>query len=852
MERLAVDIGCGSDGVLPWWSSAGIEPALRGSLVTDGQPTQPESAAVPVRARDARWSNLWQVPTIVVSLALILGGLLYARSGTPEHDFDGALADVEALLAAGEFDQAATFLREIIQPHLQEATDSHRGKFNALIADMLYLAQEARGGATSATRQSIVDRYQAARQLGFNFGPKRIERWANTLIDLGRLDRAELFVDTLDALTAHEDEASEAELARNRVMRRLVEASLAEPELPFERMMAVLGEYRANPRLHTRDVVWAIAREAELRQHAGLVRESVDRLLVDMRRIEPRLEYEKVNLGELYVLLARGYYQLAEYALAQQQTDRALALLDQSDPVRADAYEIQGRILLARGQFDQAFDAFQTATVDFENTTSFLHALLGRAETHAVLGRHEDSRQDYEALARAIEARSAPNPPKPDVVAKSLIDRHDASLATGQLDLALSYIKLAPAFFKTEMPEAVLLRLASTSRQLAENLLADATGGVGRELDPAVRREASEHYREAANYFQRRARVLRPLPTEDAAWAQSLWNAADCYDLAGYYDLAIGLFNEYIEGRGEEDPVRVEAKFRLARCHQAAADFERAVMFYEQVIAENPRSPLAARSYVPLATSLAALGRKGDAELQLRRVISGSVGLEPEAVEFADALLALGTLHHRGSQYVEAIEELDRFSASYPDDPRLTEAMYRLADSHRLLAQQFAAQLAQNNLPRSRAEELSTERNRHLTEAEARFAVVQERYDARGLARLDQLQQDQLRNALLYRGDCEYELGNLNRAIELYDQAARRYADHPASLVALIQIVNAYVKLGDTARAATAHNRALLRLQQMPERAFTGPDAVLGAEAWEAWLRSLPPGVALVAGNRTN
>ncbi len=815
--------------------------------VTDGQPIQPDPGGAPRRNRDGRWSNLWQVPTIIVSLLLIVGGLLYARGSQPGHDFDGALADVEALLAADEFDQAAAFLREVIQPNLTEATDVHRAKFNALVADMLYLAQEARGGATSSTRQSIVDRYQAARQLGFDFGAKRLERWANTLIDLRRLDRAELFVDSLDALTAHETESDEAGLARNRVMRRLVEASLSETDLPFEQMMTVLGEYRANPRLHTRDVIWTMAREAELRQRAGLIRESVDRLLVDMRRIEPRLEYERVNLGELYVLLARGYYQLAEYQLAEQQVLRAFDILDQSDPIRGDAFEVYGRVLMAKAEFDLAFDAFRSATIDFEGTSSFLSALLGRAEAHAVLGRHEDSRQDYEALARAIESGRHVSPPRPEEVATSLIDRHDAALATGQLDLALSYMKLAPGFFRTEMPESVLLRLASTSKQLAENLLAGAPTGLGNEPDPAVRREASEHYHQAANYFQRRARVLRPLPTEDAAWAQSLWSAADAYDLAGYYDLAIGLFQEYIDGRGETDPIRLEAKFRLARCYQASADYEKAVEHYEQVIAENPRSVLAARSFVPLAASLVALDRPADAEQKLLLVISGSVGLEPDAIEFADALLALGTLYHRQGAFVEAIEALDRFAASYLDDSRLSEALYRLADSHRLLADRIGQQMRQANLPKSRTDELTVQRNRHLTEAEARYAVVQQRYDERGVARLDQLEQDRLRNSLLYRGDCEYQLENFDRSIELYDQAARRYADHPASLIALIQIVNAYIRIGDEARAATAHNRALLRLQQMPDRAFSGPDSVLGAEAWEAWLSSLPPGIAMVS-----
>ena len=59
-------------------------------------------------------------------------------------------------------------------------------------------------------------------------------------------------------------------------------------------------------------------------------------------------------------------------------------------------------------------------------------------------------------------------------------------------------------------------------------------------------------------------------------------------------------------------------------------------------------------------------------------------------------------------------------------------------------------------------------------------------------------------------------------------------------MTALIQIVNCYVSLGDTNRARTAHRRALVRLNKLPDEAFEEPDALLDRAAWEQWLKNMP------------
>jgi TPR repeat protein len=50
-----------------------------------------------------------------------------------------------------------------------------------------------------------------------------------------------------------------------------------------------------------------------------------------------------------------------------------------------------------------------------------------------------------------------------------------------------------------------------------------------------------------------------------------------------------------------------------------------------------------------------------------------------------------------------------------------------------------------------------------------------------------------LKLSYFYRADCIYDLGQYAEAIKLYDTAAGRYQEDPATLAAYVQIVNAYV-----------------------------------------------------------
>jgi tetratricopeptide (TPR) repeat protein len=107
-------------------------------------------------------------------------------------------------------------------------------------------------------------------------------------------------------------------------------------------------------------------------------------------------------------------------------------------------------------------------------------------------------------------------------------------------------------------------------------------------------------------------------------------------------------------------------------------------------------------------------------------------------------------------------------------------------------------------------------------------------------ARMETHERDLHRLSQLYHADCAFFLGDYESAVVLYDRVARRYADHHSSIYALVQVVNAYNALGDSERAAAAHERTLARLGQMREGAFDAIDALMDREAWERWLQSTP------------
>ncbi|MCA9295041.1 MAG: hypothetical protein KC983_00960, partial [Phycisphaerales bacterium] len=89
------------------------------------------------------WSEVWQVPAILISGGLIAGGVYVAMQRAPGPDFDGVLAQIESQIATEQYEDASSALRDVVQPHLPEASTLQRARFHALVGDWIYATMDA-------------------------------------------------------------------------------------------------------------------------------------------------------------------------------------------------------------------------------------------------------------------------------------------------------------------------------------------------------------------------------------------------------------------------------------------------------------------------------------------------------------------------------------------------------------------------------------------------------------------------------------------------------------------------------------------------------------------------------------
>jgi tetratricopeptide (TPR) repeat protein len=830
-----------------------IDDRTREASPPAAEPQDGEGAQRPTRW--AAWSDRWQIPTILASLALIVLGLWVVRQRVAQPDLATALTRAESLLDRGDLAGAARHLDQDIHRAAGRAGRELRARYHALVGDWAAARRFAEADRSPASALQVVEHYHTADSLGRLLVPEQVEQWAEALVDLGRLDEARHRAAVLEGLAVQGEGGDAMRRRRNRVLRRITETSLEDPDRETDDLIALLERYRADRMLRPPDELWAVARQAELRLDAGRTQEAVDHLLIDMRRVEQRTgDPATLEFGAVYGLLGRGYLELGRYDHAEFALRQALLRLGDGDPVRGDAFVLLGRLSMERGITEEALELMDEVVREYPGARAHLPALLGRAEIRSILGDHEGSLRDYEALRRAMmdEQRGERTGRSPELApadaARSLVRRHDVALSLGDFELALRCALLAERFFPPDaVPSGILGRIAGTARRRADAIIHDALEGMGdatRDLaiiDPEVRADASQLYEQAGTYYDRRTRTITAEAGDDDSWAESLWLAADSFDLAGRTGEAIDRLLEYLDARPDTDPRRPQVLYRLAQAYHARLEWLSAAARYEELIARHSRSTFATRSAVPLAQVYVQLDRRADAIQCLRGVLSGGV-LEPDARDYRDALIELGRVHHESGNHLAAIERLDEARQRYPEDRRFEEILYRLADASRLHARDLRRRVETEltHAPRD-AEHLAEIVRSFLAQARDLYASVCSTLDA-DLDRRAAVDRDLLRNAMRFRADCAYELEDYREAIEIYDQLARRFPDEYAAIHALIQVHNAYVALGEVERAGSAQRRARQRLAQMPDDVFEDPAALLDRAAWERWLANSPLG----------
>lgn len=790
--------------------------------------------------------DLWQIPTAIGAIGLLVLGILLWKSGQDPTDFHGALDTVERYLEQQEPEPAIDILNGPVLAHLNDpAVDTAvLARFYALRADALFLRQKQAGLDVEANHVHVLRNYeQSLRHTSEPLSSVRLARKAETLFALGRYD---------DAISQARKLPETETGRRHELLKQIVDLGMDASASGAERARAldVLAELRNDPQLTDEDRVWTIVRQSRISLRAGYPEEALRRVLPEIQRLQSRLTPEG---AELFVVLGEAYLELGHIEEARKHLERASELLPGMTEAAARAQVLLARVDRATEEIESARDRYALVASSFPESGVGTEAWLGMGETEAELGRPEES---LEAYARAVDTMSRVRSELVSVerAASSLAQRHRERYERGDYETSLRYALLVERLYLNgDPPPADVLRLADTHLQLAEKLLDGAARRPDgmldlSETDPNLLERARRHFADAGSNFARHARLA--LLGDPEASADSLWYAADAYDRAGDLEQAADLFAEYVEVR-HDDPREVEGRFRLARTFQARGDYATAKQIFEEIITENPTSTEAYRSYVPLAQCAMLNHESPDfqlAEDRLLQVVGGEI-FEPTAPEFRSGLIELGQMYRRLGRYPEAIQRLEEALDRYPEHAADSSFLFHLADAYRLSAAEIGERLG-TAMPESERQELRGIRELRLGRSLELYERTRQLLEDKDARRLTDLERIMLRNATFYRGDCAYDLGehfadfpdiasgHFEEAIRYYDAAAQRYSQDPASLVAMIQIVNCYAALQKWREVRTAHERARARLAELPQESWEGAEAPMDRRYWERWLET--------------
>lgn len=786
-------------------------------------------------ARPVRLSALRPLLLLTLAIVLLVGGIVTAFLRKPKADASGPLQVAREQVGQSKFKDAIETINGRVLPlaAAKRATPAQESEALRLRAHSIFRAQQLAGEDLAANHESVIDDYTRSEELSGSLTSTEVFELAWSLAATGKLEAA--------AKRAKAMPDSERPL-RHELVRRIVERDLARSGPRSTLAMDLLSEFLAEPALDEADRSWAIARQAELQLADGHPDEAIDRLLRELQRVHGA---PRVRRAELHVLLGRAYKQSGQNAVALKQLETAEELLEASDPMRAEVGVLAGQILKDAGgeKRDEAKDRFSAVMADFGKSRAYLSAQFGLAEVLATQERDDEALELFEHVVGDVSRGEVRVDVTPAAVRAALMVHAADREQAGRFSDALRYATLAERIDPPgKAPPEVLRAIAGAKKKEARRVLGANAGAHGEgieDLNEVDRREVKRLLLSAGRYFRDHSRTV----SDPVRYAESLWEAADAFDNGGEHEEAAKAFSDYVETTTDNDPRRPEAKFRLGQVLQAMRQYAAAADRYRDLLAHRSAGgSWAVRSIVPLAQCLLHdLDEANDKEAEdlLLSAVDGTE-LGPEASEFRLGLIELGRLLYETKRYEEAIRRLTEAIERFPGDREVDTLRYRLADSYRLSAAKLAQEVSgsEGAISETERQEREAAKRERLRRAIDVFAQVRQALDAREADSLSELERVQLRNTMFYLGDCEYDLGEFQAAINDYDAARQRYPNEPASLVAMVQIVNAYVQQGEWGKARTANEAAKRHLAKLPPEVWSSPDMPMERKHWERWLNS--------------
>lgn len=826
-------------------AAASTQPPASTAASAGGK-SAPKPAVKPAAPRT--FAEVWQVPVLALALILLVGAVVNVASKRPKPDFPGILAEIQAMVDEQAYEAALDQLNTRVLPYLDQPsiTADDRRLFHTLVARTIYLWQQAATTKRIENYRSVVDEYQQAEREFAKLSPSDSAFLIDSYIALNEIneamERSKALRDVRPAL-------------RYSLIRAMIEKTLAAGKPSQGQAAALLSDLLSETDLPRDLKTWAIAHQTRLMMEAGQTDDAIARLL----RALPRLAASTTaDLGGLYLALGEAYLKNNVLAEASRQFERASTLLDPTSEEMGRAQLMLGRVSELGKNVEDAKERYEWIIAHLADTPVSMAAQLGLAEVNAARGESERALALFSELVERVKRgpHATDRETTPEAVGGSLARLAEEAFNLGDAPLAHQYAVLAELLFGPDSaPTPLLKTIGMISLKQAQDASVSAHDP---DVEDGVRSAANavmkQYYLDAARYFGQHATRLVLENSKD--YADSLWQAADCADRGGDHEQAMTALREFRAGF-PGDPRQAESIFRLAQAHQAQGELADAAALYSGLIESPESGRFSDDSYVPLAQAYL-LDNSPDNDDRamdlLTTVVGGSLG-GPNTDNFRDALIALGELLYdkgraamaksatgevpggidAGELFAQAIQRLGEAEERFPKASRIDGVRFRLADACRLSSRVIEAKLGEA-LPDAQRRELEKTRSDRLSQGQAMFEAVRHSLESKDARRRSALEEVLLRNAYLYGADCAFDMGDFEGAIRKYDAARDRYSGEPASLVAMVQIVNAYLRIGDAKRAATANEYARRFYASLPEAAWNDPNLPMTRRDWQRWL----------------
>ena len=776
---------------------------------------------------NARLAHLWQVPLLILSVSLFAYAAYLFIDPKPGLTIDQKIEQGREFLRLGRPTAAIGHLNQILSAG--ELARENESQIHLMLAEAIEATQRQQKLDVAVNYERIIEQSRLALAQGIKPQADVYRRLGDSYSALGKTD---------EALESYRRAiAMDAGRALD-LQRKVIDLQLSQADTGPA--AASLDEYIKDARLADGERAWALGRKAQLLADRKNFIEART-LLAEALRSDP----DPAAQGQYHYSLGYCAWKLGDNAEAERYLRVARDQLTVRHPLDADAAYTLGRIRQDAGDAPEAASFFQAVLVSHPDAPIAPLSRLGRGVCRIVMGDDDAGLTDLHDLTAEVESKASRRKFKSDLLA-GLRDSSAVLTKRGNLQGALELMAYEQQLHPK--PEAEFFkRLAGVyerrGAQVDEGVNDDA-------LNAAERLRLTQHVRElrtkAADAWIAYSRAVTL--DDDKAFGDALWRGVGLYDKAGDMPRAIAALELFVAER-PDDGATPDALLRLGKMYQAAGLFDKAVSAYQRNQTRYPQSLAASKSGVPLAQSFIAKGPQHypSAEKSLLRVMDSEL-LTPAAVEFREALFELAQLYYRTNRYEESVSRLQELTERYPQDGRMGQLVFLMADAYR----KSAALLDVTSSPQASASasadgkagaaasaavqaEAVAARKERLEKARKLYDHVIEQYRAQAPARdLDRLY---LKLSHFYRADCLYDLGQYADAIKLYDSAALKYQNDPSALAAYVQIVNSYCALGKTKEAKTANERAKWLLKKIPPTAFQNGEFSMPKAYWEQWLK---------------